>query len=121
MEQRRREENAAQWAPLRRGWCFGEESFREELLAQAQAKIGPNHHGGQRREAAEEKAKRIVREELRRLGWKPADLERHRKGDLEKVRIARRLRSETTMSLKWIAACLVMGTWTYLANRLYHC
>ena len=96
---------------------MGDDAFREELLAQAQEKMGPSHYGGQKREAAEEKAKRIVEEELRRLGWPRAELGRRRKGDLEKVRIARPSRAETTLTLKWVAAFLVMGTWTYLANR----
>ena len=66
LEQRRREQNAEEWKKLRRGWCFGEESFREELLARAHEKMGPSHYGQQKREAAEAKAKRIVEEELRR-------------------------------------------------------
>jgi hypothetical protein len=37
-----------------------------------------------------------------------------------KVKIARRLRQETTMTLKWIADRLRMGTWTHVTNRLYH-
>jgi hypothetical protein len=85
-----------------------------------QEKAKPSHYGRERQEAAEEKAKRIIREELRTLGWESAELGRRLKGDREKVRIARRLRAETTVSLKWIAACLLMGTWTYVANRLYH-
>jgi hypothetical protein len=32
--------------------------------------------------------------------------------------LARRLRQETTMSLKWIAARLQMGTWSYVSNLL---
>ncbi len=36
----------------------------------------------------------------------------------EKVRIARRLRGETTMSLKRIAERLGMGSWTYVSNLL---
>ncbi len=121
MEQRRREEEEEDWAKLRRGWCFGDDAFRQELLAQVQEKAKPSHDGRERQEAAEEKAKRIIGEELRTLGWASAELGRRRKGDREKVRIARRLRVETTVSLKWIAACLLMGTWTYVANRLYHC
>jgi hypothetical protein len=31
---------------------------------------------------------------------------------------ARRLRQETTMSLKWIAQRLHMGSWTYVSNLL---
>jgi hypothetical protein len=32
--------------------------------------------------------------------------------------MARRLRRETTMSLKWIAQRLQMGTWTYVSSLL---
>ena len=71
-------------------------------------------------EAAEQRIKRIVQEELKSLGWKSAELGRRLKGDPEKIRIARRLRTEMTVTLKWMAVCLVMGTWTYVANRLYH-
>ena len=35
-----------------------------------------------------------------------------------KVALAKRLRQETTMSLKWIAQRLQMGSWTYVANLL---
>ena len=120
MEERRGEKDTEDWRKLRRRWCFGEEGFREELLAQAHEKLGASHYGRERAEAAEEKAGRIVKEELERLGWAKEELGRRLKGDPEKVRIARRLRGETTVTLKWIAACLVMGTWTYVANRLYH-
>jgi REP element-mobilizing transposase RayT len=40
------------------------------------------------------------------------------KGDARKVRMARRLRAETSVTLKWIAEHLHMGTWTHVANRL---
>jgi hypothetical protein len=70
------------------------------------------------RESAREKAERIVTQELRKLGWAEADLAVQRKGDRRKVRVARRLRQETTMTLQWIADRLKMGTWTHVANRL---
>jgi hypothetical protein len=34
------------------------------------------------------------------------------------VRIARRLRAETMMTLKWIAGTLQMGAWTHVSNLL---
>ena len=40
------------------------------------------------------------------------------KGDDRKVRIAARLRQETTMSQKWIAVHLDMGSWTHVSNLL---
>jgi len=67
---------------------------------------------------AKEKARRILAEELHRLGWRPGEMEKRLKADPDKVRIARRLRGETTMTLKWIAGQLQMGSWTYLSNNL---
>ena len=118
MEEIRQQTDAEQWRQVRQGWYLGDEEFRAELLRQVQEKVGPNHYGRERGEAAESKAKRIVQEELTRLGWSEGELQRRRKGDVEKIRIARRIRRETTMSLKWIAASLAMGTWTYVANCL---
>ena len=42
-----------------------------------------------------------------------------RKGDPAKVKLAQRLRAETTMTLNWIAQRLQMGTKTHLAHLLY--
>jgi len=53
--------------------------------------------------------RRRTREQL--TGW--------RKGDKRKVRIALRLRRETTMTLKWMAEQLAMGTCANLARRVY--
>jgi hypothetical protein len=92
--------------------------FRQELLAQAEGKFGVNHYAGQRQESSEDKARRIVAEELRELGWKQGELEKRLKADPDKVRIARRLRGETTMTLKWIAERLRMGSYSYVANNL---
>jgi hypothetical protein len=44
------------------------------------------------------------------------DLSKRRKGDKAKVKLARRLRSETIMTLRWIADRLQMGSWTYVSN-----
>src|ERR1035437_8306919 len=56
--------------------------------------------------------------ELERLGWDEVQLRARPKGHRSKVMLARRLRQETTMSLKWIAERLQMGTWTYVSNLL---
>lgn len=119
MEKRRLEEVVAEeYEKVRRGWCLGSEEFRKELLASADARLGPNHYGHERRESGEAKAQRMVSEGLRRLGWRERDLEMTRKGDKHKVALARQLRKETTMSLKWIAHRLRMGSWTYVSNLL---
>mgnify|MGYP000897919293 CR=1 FL=1 len=117
MEWRRAAEDGEEFRPLLRGWCVGGEAFRKELLAQMNA--GPEDFGAEVRESGEEKARRLIAEELRALGWKAADLEGRRKGDSEKIRIAKLLRSQTTMTLGWIAQALRMGTKTHLAHLLY--
>ena len=81
-------------------------------------RVGANHYGSDRQETGEQKAERIVREEMKRLVWEEADVHERRKGDKGKVKAARRLRRETTMSLKWIAHRLHMGSWTYVSNLL---
>src|SRR5436190_173569 len=110
MEERRAEPRSAQWKAVRRGWCLGEEQFRRELLEQVHEKAGTHHYGEEIGESVQEKARRIIAEELAKLNWEEAELGRRRKGDEGKVRIARRLRQETTVSKRWIANQLSMGT-----------
>jgi len=118
MEKRRAEEGAADYEAIRRDWVLGPEEFRRELLAAAVERAGPNHYGSERQETGVQKAERIVREELNRLGWPEDDLRGRPKGHPGKVMMAHRLRQEMTMSLRWIAERLQMGTWTYVSNLL---
>ena len=106
MEERRRTEDGREYRRIRRGWCYGEEAFRKELLGQMVGRAGENHYAEERQESDTEKARRIVAAELKRLNWTESELRRRRKGDPKKVRIARRLREKTTMTLKWIAEAL---------------
>ena len=118
MDRRRREDVGQEFKPLERGWCLGTEAFREELLAMAGTRVGRNHYGAERHETGEAKAHRLVRERLQTLGWPDKELSTRRKGDKEKVKLARLLRAETTMTLTWIADRLQMGSWTYVSNLL---
>jgi hypothetical protein len=79
-------------------------------LAAVVERVGPSHYGAERQETGLQKAERVVEKEIERLGWDENDLRARRKGHRSKVMLARRLRQETTMSLKWIAARLQMGT-----------
>ena len=110
MEERRGQEQSEQWKPIRRGCCLGAEQFRKELLEQVHERAGAHHYGEEIGQSAQEKARRIIAEELAKLGWEEADLGRRRKGDAGKVRIARRLRRDTTVSKRWIAQHLAMGS-----------
>jgi REP element-mobilizing transposase RayT len=110
MEERRAAERSEQWKPVRQGWCLGEEPFRKELLEQVHKMAGAHHYGEEISQSAEEKARRIIAEELTKLGWKETDLGQRRKGDVGKAKIARRLRRETTVGKRWIAQHLAMGS-----------
>jgi putative transposase len=119
LEARRAQESGEEFESIRRGWCFGDEEFRRELLAQVEGGVGKFHYGSEIQEAAEAKAIRIIDEELRRAVWTEAELALRKKGDPRKVQIAHRLRAETTVTLQWIAARLHMGTKTHLSHLLY--
>jgi putative transposase len=118
MEKRREEEMLMDYRPVRHDWCLGSEEFRQDLLMAGSEKVGESHYGKDRQEIAEVKAEKIVKAGLKKLGWKEGVLKTRKKGDLSKVRIARELRQQTTMSLKWIANRLAMGSWTYVSNLL---
>jgi REP element-mobilizing transposase RayT len=119
LELRRASEELEHLEELLGGWCLGSEEFREDLLAQMNERKGAEHFGVEIRESATDKARRVVKEELGRLGWSESELKRHRKGAPEKLQIALRLRKETTMTLAWIAERLQMGTKTHLSHLLY--
>ncbi len=103
---------------LRRGWCLGDDQFRKELLGVGKS-AGGSHYGSERQEHDQEKSNRLVNEELRRLGWTEKESEQRPKEDKQKVETARMLRQQTTMTLKWIAQHLHMGSWTYVSNLLH--
>lgn len=71
---------------IRHGWCLGKEAFRKELLAQMSERLGAEHYGEQRMEAAA---------------------------------MAARLRTETTITVGWIAERSRMGTRGHLDHLLY--
>jgi putative transposase len=95
---------------LRRGWCLGSEEFKRKKLEALDGQVGQHHFGEMRLEVAQAKAERIIGEELCRLGWQETDLVSRRKRDPGKLEIAVRLRQETTLAVKEIAARLQMGT-----------
>jgi len=68
MEERRRLGDSEGIKRMRRGWYLGDEEFRRELLAQMDGKIGRHHSGPERRESAEQRAEKILSEELKRRG-----------------------------------------------------
>jgi putative transposase len=120
MEARRLEEADEQGLKVfRRGWCLGSEQFKNQILEGLEGKLGEHHSGELRRETAEARAERILSEELLRLGWNQTDLTTRRKNDPAKLAIAARLRKETTLPIKVIAARVHLGT-SKSANARLH-
>ena len=118
MEARRKAEQTGDSAAFPHGWSQGREEFRQELLLQMTTLATPKFAGPEWRETSEKKAECILTEELARRGWEPQRLEQLRKADPEKLKIAGRLRAQTSVSLKWIAQHLNMGAPAYLGNCL---
>ena len=111
MEARRlEEEDGEALKALRRGWCLGSKEFRVRMLELMEGKLGENHSGELHRETAEQKANRILSEELSRRGWTESDFAARRHSDPDKLAIAIRLSNETTLPVKWIAARVQIGT-----------
>lgn len=72
-------------------------------------RVGASHYGSDRQEAGEEKARRIVLEEMQRLGWQEDDLLRRRKGDEGKVKVAPPVESGNAGALKVDSAAFAHG------------
>jgi hypothetical protein len=119
LELRRGAEEGDAFKPIRRGWFFGGDALKQELLAEVSERTGHWHYGEELQESAMAKAERVVREELAKRKWAEKALAIRRKGDAQKVDIAERLRRETTVTMGWIAKRLTMGTPTHLAHLLY--
>jgi hypothetical protein len=78
MERGRREAVAeVALKPRRRGWYLGREQFKEQMLELMESKLGESHSGELHRETAEQRANRIIAEELARRGWPESWLRSH--------------------------------------------
>jgi REP element-mobilizing transposase RayT len=119
LEARRGGEEDNGFQAVRRGWYLGDEAFRKELLARMNDRIGQEHYGEERLEMDRDKAERIISEELKRLRWTESELGKRVRGDTAKVEITARLRSETPVTVKWIAGRLRMGSPGYVHHLLY--
>ena len=111
MEQRRLEPvDSQELKVFQRGWCLGSKTFKDQMVKLMEGKLGENHPAQQRRETAQAKAERIISEELKRLGCSDSALRAGPKCDPRKLALATRLRKETTLTIKSIAARLNLGT-----------
>jgi hypothetical protein len=85
LEERRGAEECDEFQPIRRGWCLGEETFREQLLTQMSERMGAEHYGEERAETAEALAELIIAEELKLGRWQEAELKTRPKWGFSEV------------------------------------
>jgi hypothetical protein len=83
-------------------------------------KLGESHSGELHRETAEQRANRIIAEELARRGRQESELATRQRIDPGKLASAARLRSETTLPIKWTAARVQIGTAKGAKSVLHH-
>lgn len=119
LEARRQGEADEGFKMVRRGWCLGGKDFRRELLEQIAGQKGAHHYGAELVESAEARARRLIDEALNKRGWTVEELKARRKGDAFKVRLAAKVRAQTTVTAAWIAEQLHMGTRGHLTHLLY--
>jgi len=104
----------ARWAKIRRGWYFGDEAFRKELLGRLdevvdRQAVRGSLSGEQMRAHDELEAERLIEWGLDRLGVEKASLVDMKKSAPEKQVLAWLIRSRTIVSNQWISDRLCCG------------
>ena len=94
------------------------DSFRAEMLRYIETQRGRWHYGQELQELGQAKAQRLIAEALRAEGITAEHLAIWRKGHPFKVRLAVKLRQETTANAAWIAEHLGMGSRGHLMHLL---
>jgi hypothetical protein len=103
-------------AALRRGWFFGSQAFRENLMAKLKIKLedggrrsANGYHGPEIKDHGHAVAESLATAGCGCFGWGDEDLCALPKGDERKALIASLIHRETTVPLDWISARLRMG------------
>ena len=111
-----REPELSVHAALRRGWFFGSQAFRENLMAKLKSKLGEGgrkpangYHGPEVNDHQSARAERLAVAGCGYFGLKEEDLRNLPKSDRRKALIASLIHRETTVPLDWISERLGMG------------
>ncbi len=112
----------ARWEEIRRGWCFGGESFRDEMVKSLDGVLAGKSRasfvGEETRRHDELDAERRVAGVLELFGLTNADLAGFKKGDPRKKVMAWLVRKNTSVRNAWIAERLVMGNPSNLPRQV---
>jgi len=110
------------WSRIRRGWCFGDNEFRTEMLEHLDGTMESNKRasfsGEEVRQHDEVEAERIVGLGMKALRLTEESLREQIKGSVEKVALAWLVRKNTCVRNEWIKKRLKMGTATTLSESL---
>ena len=110
------------WGRIRRGWCVGGESFREELegllAGTMKGRRRESYSGEIARRHDEVEAERLIRMGLEALGMGEDELAGQIKGSVAKYALAWLVRRHTSVRNSWIKDRLGMGTATNFATML---
>jgi len=117
-----RKELEQEWKPIRRGWYFGSDAFRDRLLNRLDAVLKGHRresYGGEAlRHHEEAGALRLLERGLDALGIRQTDLPAWPKNERRKAVLAWLIRKNTTMSSEWISRQLVMGHTCNVTNYI---
>lgn len=112
----------AQWQKIRRGWQFGSEEFRKEILKQVDISLKKarrsSFSGNGICEHDEATAEKWIAEGMKHLAIQENDLKHLRMSSPEKVALAWLVRRNTSVRPTWIKKRLGMGTATCFAAYL---
>jgi REP element-mobilizing transposase RayT/DNA-binding transcriptional regulator YiaG len=106
---------------LRRGWKVGAEDFCDRLADKLARQGKDGERAKERNETDAALAEAMVQKALAAVRWREIDLACQPKGHAVKARIARKLRSETSMSRQWIAHRLKIGSPSYVSLLTVDC
>jgi hypothetical protein len=99
----------SRYKEFRRGRRFSSEEFVARMLDRIDGTYGESLARREPVEGMERRGEQIAVQGLRAAEWDAERFLKERKGHPVKVRLARKLRSETTMTAQWIAENLSVG------------
>lgn len=110
------------WRKIRHGWCFGEETFRQQMKNRLSGVLGgkkkESFTGEEIRTHNQEEAERLIQLGMKALGIGEPDWDEMKKACPEKVAVAWLIRRHTSVRPQWIKERLRMGKSTQFATML---
>ncbi len=110
------------WEKIRRGWCLGDPTFRQEMETLVDKRISHydrrSYLGEEARRHDEAEALRLLEFGLKALAISRDDLKGFKKGDVRKKVLAWLIRQHTGVRNDWICEQLVMGRSSNLSRHV---